>query len=692
MSNAVPAARSRAFFSILMLLSCLLVACGGDSGGDSDEGTPSRSVADNTSPGTPGDSSGSDTPDGDNSGDGDTGTPRTSAHYSRDEIYPKIASQPLQFITSRGGKPLGVYVTLPALEDGTPASGPFPVILVHSAYNLSISGASASSVLTGAPDPFLVKRGYAIVAADALGTGVSGGGWEMLGTNEQEAYADVADWIEEQPWFNGKLGLAGASYMAISGLFTAQQRPDAVDAIFAVVPMGDAMRGTVGTGGMLNALFMSTWMVLTQVLTTQNIPAVLRYPQHYSTIAASTREHIEQIDAYYLPLIDDALHGAPYVTYDSDFWRARSPLDRIDQIKAPTLVLGGLNDIFQRDPGLLYEGIKRNTDARLVIYDGDHLTSNFFAFSGGNKIPPMMPLLLQWFDHYLLGLDSGVENIPPVTQYVKNYSPLLGFGYATTTDWPHPEAVPERWYLHGDLSLSQTAPEAIEPSRDMTLPPFAGLEPGKNSQGNLLVFNVTMNDGTDCSPSYRQWTLGAGGLLKPGCDDDLRTLEKDALNYESEPFSEDYYINGPIVADIWLETSAQEAVLSVRVDEVSGRTGKVTQITNGLLLASARAVDEQRSRYLHGEMIQPYHYFTQDAVQPVEPGEPFKMSVEIFPTSVLIRKGNRLRISLSPSNQAQGVLNNPRRELAKDGITTIHHSPEYPSSILLPVVPVSALN
>jgi hypothetical protein len=67
------------------------------------------------------------------------------------------------------------------------------------------------------------------------------------------------------------------------------------------------------------------------------------------------------------------------------------------------------------------------------------------------------------------------------------------------------------------------------------------------------------------------------------------------------------------------------------------------------------------------------------------------MQVEIFPTSALIRKGNKLRVSLSPSNQAQGVLNYPQRERAKDGITTIHNSPEYPSSLVVPVVPLSAL-
>lgn len=613
--------------------------------------------------------------------------------YTRDEIYPRVKSFPLQYVDTRQGHRIAVYVSLPANADGTPAEGPFPVILVQSAYNLSLTGAAtAIGPLAGAPDPYLIKRGYAIVSADSMGTGLSGGGWELLGDNEQEAYADVAEWVKQQPWSNGKLGVTGVSYMGITGLFTAQKRPELVDAIFAIVPMGDSLRGTVGTGGMLNALFLGTWMVLTHFTTTQNIPAMLRYPQYWNTIAAHTREHVAQIDNYYMPLIQDGLDGVPYITYDSDFWRSRSPIENIDKVTAPTVIMGGLDDIFQRDAPLLYSALKRNTDARLIIYDGDHMTSNFFALSGGDKVTPLRTMLLQWFDHYLMGFDSGIEDIPPVTQYVKNYSSLLGRGYAITTDWPHPLAQPERWYLHGDNSLSRTAPETAEAIRSMETPPFADIDAYKSKDGNLFFMNVKMNDGTSCSPSFRQWTLGFGGFLKPTCSGDVRKLESTALNYESAPMEEDYYINGPIQADIWMETSAREAVLSVRVDVVNGRTGRVQEVSNGLLLASARAVNEQRSLYLNGQMVLPYHYFTQEAVQPVEPGEIMKMSVEIFSTSVLIRKGNKLRISLSPSNQAQGVLNNPRRELAKDGVTTIHHSPEFPSSVVVPVVPASELD
>ena len=42
-------------------------------------------------------------------------------------------------------------------------------------------------------------------------------------------------------------------------------------------------------------------------------------PRYMTQITQTSQEHVDQIDRYYLPLIDDALNGAPYITYDSDF-------------------------------------------------------------------------------------------------------------------------------------------------------------------------------------------------------------------------------------------------------------------------------------------------------------------------------------------------------------------------------------
>ena len=128
----------------------------------------------------------------------------------------------------------------------------------------------------------------------------------------------------------------------------------------------------------------------------------------------------------------------------------------------------------------------------------------------------------------------------------------------------------------------------------------------------------------------------------------------------------------------------------MQIEEVSDEQS--LPITNGQLLASARKVNEERSRYLKGEMIQPYHYLTEAENEPLTPGEVVKMQIEIFPTSAIIRKGNKLRVSVSPSNQAQAMLNYYRQTMAEGGITTIHNSPEYPSSLVLPTVPISVLN
>lgn len=618
-------------------------------------------------------------------------------YYNPPAEYPKSVTLPLEFITTVGGKKLGARVTLPADENGNPLPGPFPVIVTQSAYNTNLLSSMLSfapgNLLLGVSDAFIVRRGYAQVAVDARGTGISEGGWELLGEDEQVGFADAVEWAKIQPWSNGKLGVAGVSYMAISSLFAAQRVPDSVDAVFASLPMGDAMRGTVGIGGMLNGLFMSTWMRLTHFTATQNVPTALLNPQHMNQIIAATDEHVDQIDRYYLPLINNALDGEPTYNYDGEFWQLRSPITNMHKVKAPTFILGALHDLFQRDEPLLYEILQQNNvDSRLVIYDGSHFV-NFVATHLGNKtVPPVDLLLLQWFDRHLKGVDTKIDEMPEVVQFVKNYptpstpEAFRDDSYSTTTTWPHPLAKPERWYLREDGGLSKTAPTSEETGPTMENPehPVGGVY---NANG-LLGFDVQLNDGTLCSRSFDQWTLGLN--LPSACFSNSETSEQVRVIFESEPMTEDYYINGPILADVWMDSTVTEAVVAVQVEEVSD--AQSLPITNGQLLASARAVDMSRSRFIEGVMVQPHHYFSEATSEPLVPGEPTLMQVEIFSTSAIIRKGNKLRIAISPSNQAQAMLNYPRQALAEGGVTTIHISPEHPSSVVLPIVPTSALN
>lgn len=678
-------------FAMVMLASCLAVACGGGASESGSTSTDSRAV---TEPPVSSTSGVDGSPDASGA---EPINPIGQPIYYPPAEYPKAVTLPLQFITTTSGKRLSARVTLPADENGVPADGPFPTVLVQSGYNTNLLSqmfmGTPGNLLLGVSDSFIVRRGYAQVSVDAMGTGASEGGWELFGLDEQIGFAEAVDWVPLQSWSNGKVGVAGISYMAISSLYAAQQRPDTIQAVFASLPMGDAMRGTVGTGGLLNGLFMSTWMTITQLLSTQNVTTALVNPQHMTQLIQTTQEHVDQIDRYYLPLIQNAMDGAAEYSYDGEFWRTRSPLENIDKIKAPTLIMGALHDIFQRDEPLLFERLqKNNVDTRLIIYDGIHFGNFVTQHIGGEDVPPIDLLLLQWFDKHMKGKDTGAENIPAVVQHVKNYptestpNAFRDNSFSATTQWPHPDAVPERWYLHGDRRLTKTPPVNEETVHTMTNPEHPVVEIGKSD--GLLKFDVTLNDGTECSRSFEQWTLGL--TLPESCHHNSLHSTQEKVTYDSAVMEEDYYINGPIQADIWMESTVTEAVVAVQIEEVSDK--QVLPITNGQLLASMREVDIERSRFLNGEMIQPYHYFTEIKTAALTPGQAVKMQIEIFPTSAIIRKGNKLRVSISPSNQAQGMLNYPRQALSEGGVTTLHNSPQYPSSVVFPVVPVSTLN
>src|SRR3546814_6956445 len=102
-------------------------------------------------------------------------------------------------------------------------------------------------------------------------------------------------------------------------------------------------------------------------------------------------------------------------------------------------------------------------------------------------------------------------------------------------------------------------------------------------------------------------------------------------------------------------------------------------------------VDESRSRKLDGQMIQPWHPYTQDSVQAVGSGILVMAPVEIFQTSAMMAKGDSLRVAVGAIDVQQGVPQVPKLLQQLVGVLTLHSDAENPSSVERPVVPVSAL-
>ncbi|WP_341916853.1 CocE/NonD family hydrolase [Hydrocarboniphaga effusa] len=578
--------------------------------------------------------------------------------YDPPATYPGTVQLPTQFISMRDGKQLAVYVTLPADADGNAVTTPLPTILVQTSYN-GVAGQTVSAI--GGADPYLVQRGYANVVVDVRGTGQSQGSWEAFGEDEQADYAETVDWVAKQPFCNGSIGLFGVSYLGITTVLTAAQQHPSIKAAFPIVPIGDGYRDIVFTGGQVNPTFIPIWLGLVSVLGLTN-PTALTDPT--VGIPALLEHVISAVTNFQVPTILRALLGEPETAYDSAFWSTRSPLETTAQIQVPTFVVGGLHDIFQRSEPMTYERLKTRVPAKLLIGPWTHIQA-----AGGNGlpvdgVPPMNQIVLRWFDQYVKGLDVGADTLPNVTQYV------LGYGhYVTASDWPHPDAAAERLYLRGDKSLDTAAPAAGEASNNVAQLPIQGL----------------------CSISTSQWTAGLLGLIPLPCFENSNSAERWAIKYETPVMTADYYINGPIQADIWMSTTALDAGLSVRVDDVD-ENGVAKSLTNGLQTASLRAVDDSRSRKLDGQMIQPWHPYTQAAVQEVGSGNIVLVPVEIFPTSAMIAKGHRLRVAVGASNLPQGVPPVPTLLQSLAGVLTIYSDAEHPSSVVLPVVPASALN
>ena len=125
-------------------------------------------------------------------------------------------------------------------------------------------------------------------------------------------------------------------------------------------------------------------------------------------------------------------------------------------------------------------------------------------------------------------------------------------------------------------------------------------------------------------------------------------------------------------------------------------------MAQGWLRASHRKLDDKIST-----PYRPYH--SHDEVQPLRPGVPVDLAVEIWPTSIVVPKGHRIALSVRGkdyvwqektgaklSNFKNELLgcgpflhNDPRDRPGKlfGGTTTLHIDSDGGSHVLVPIVP-----
>jgi uncharacterized protein len=547
-------------------------------------------------------------------------------------------------------------------------TGRFPTILTATGYNkdaLNPAGTECGGQqgLAGS-EPSLAEKGFAVMVMDDRGTGASGGKWESWDARTQQDYKEVLDWIQAQPWSNSSVATTGGSYMGITSFLiaegdaarVAEGKPRAVKAIWADIPMADAYRDVTFQGGVSNASFIPLWLGLVGGLSALPPSSLSQNPQE---AASNYLEHLlDNVEFGGKHVVGSSLGEEP--AYDGPFYRLRSPAVRVGEIRVPVVVQGGWWDLFQRGEPLLWESLVNSPDRVLFMSPHYHISSG----------PAMEDphLKEKWFAHWLLGAKNGVQKTPHINLYSIN-----GTHWEHFKRFPLPKTKYERLHLGGEPSGSG-ATSLHDGSLTNTAP--------SNESGDEAPLLLASSP---CSRETAQWTAGAAAGTS--CETNNATYEASSLTYTTAPLAAGMKFTGLITADLWAKLSTTDATLVAVLSDVEP-SGASNQITAGFLMASQRAVDPALSTYgPKGLLIRPWHPFTKASQKAVPLNEPTEYKIEIYPTSEVIKPGDRLRLTIGTANTFSDVPNVPTLGQEAGGSITVLHGPRYDSTVLLPTTP-----
>jgi uncharacterized protein len=303
--------------------------------------------------------------------------------------------------------------------------------------------------VAGAADQALLAAGYALAIADVRGKGASFGsrrGFQDR-TEALDGY-DLVQWLAEQPWSNGRVGMYGCSYLGGSALHVATTAPPALRAIFAGATDLDKF-GFVRKGG-VTAQFNTR---PDEPLSDDLMSVPLDADHDGSLLRAAVAEHARNTPMaplwYGMPFRDSVsfLTGTRY-------WEEVGPYTYLDALRESEIATYFFSN-WRDEPTAQMILAAENLGSRLLLGPGTHCAP-----------PPDFDFaaeLLRYFDEHLrdehLRDDPPSEPAPRVTWWLEGADPELN--WRRDDRWPGVGAQTESWYLaagSGDDLTLQTAP------------------------------------------------------------------------------------------------------------------------------------------------------------------------------------------------------------------------------------------
>ena len=511
-------------------------------------------------------------------------------------------------IPMRDGRSLAADLFVPK------SGGKHPVVLIQTPYNRELVRPWFSGEGRWGADSLFTDPNYAFVVTDWRGKfGSSGALAPGTQANLSQDGYDTCAWIAKQDWCNGKIATWGPSALGRVQYETARSKPsNLVCAVPMVMPL-NLEHEIYFPGGALWEEFLSM------------LGRLGFGTQLYDQVTARA-------------IKDDA-----WKVVERNFVRP-------EEFEVPMLFIGGWYDIYT--DGVLDAfaavrargGSKARAHSKLVmgpwLHNTDQLTNGLLEFPKARLVG--MSKARGFLDYWVRGVANGFDSKEPSISY---YQMGIDQWQATNT-WPPEGTKDRRYYLHRDLSLSQSAPTKSPSAISFRYDPA---RPVPTVGGHVL------------DPA-----------LKGGPQDQREKIEgrDDVLVFTTPVLTSDLPVTGKIRVELSVSSDRVDTDFTAILTDVYP-DGRSMLVTEGI----------RRMRFRNGVSRE----------EMMNPGQPYAITIDLTNTAITFLKGHRVRLIISSSNSPKYSLNlNDGGPMYKKGnavvaINTVYADARHPSALILPI-------
>ena len=521
-------------------------------------------------------------------------------------------------VPTRDGEQLATDVYLPT---GTKETR-FPTVLVRTPYG---KGKDKDQYYR------FLQRGYVVVVQDTRGREDSTGEW-MPEHYEIEDGDDTLNWIAAQPFSDGQVSMTGGSYLGYVQWAAAASGNPHLKAMLSSVCAGSAFIDIPRRGGCFNSDEILDIRPLNQIpkqALGHEVPFLKKWLAH------------TDMDA---------------------FWERGNWSKRYQGGQVPALIMSGWFD----DNGMgttealdLVQSWEKGT-WKAVLGPWKHSGNAQYDLHalrlGDNALRYDMDILcMKWLEHFLKGVDNGIEKTAAVEYYTIGENQ-----WKTAESWPVETSERKMFYLDGgDIGLGQ------ESSANGT---------GEACGRGVLIDVRPETSGADAydydpdHPSVHIIDMSENELEVPEeyTDEEKRA---DMLSYSTPVLTEPLTITGDMLAELYVSCDCPDTDFVVRVCDVD-ENGRSVKLADGVIGA------KYRNGFDHPEYM--------------EPGEIYKITIRTTKLSNTFLPGHRMRVTITssaknfifPNSNTKDGFNSKTRQKAH---VTIYRGGEHASGIQIPI-------